>query len=52
MEEFVQNFNEFKEFLNAPVTEYTIKTLVGKQGEQVLEIIKKKFDELGLNDAF
>lgn len=52
MEEFIENFNEFKEFLNAPVTEYTIKTLVGKQGTQALELIKKRFDELGLNDAF
>lgn len=49
--EFMQNFEEFKEFLNSPVTQYTMKTLVGRQGEQVLELIKKRFDELGLNNA-
>lgn len=52
MEEFIQNFNEFREFLNAPITEHTMKTLVGNQGKQVLDLIKKKFNELGLNDAF
>lgn len=52
MEEFIKNFNEFKEFLNSPVTEYTIKTLAGKDAETVLKVIRDKFDELGLNEAF
>lgn len=52
MEEFIENFNEFREFINAPITDYTFKTLIGEQGKQALDLVKKKFDELGLNDAF
>lgn len=52
MEEFVENFNEFKEFLNAPNTQHTIKIMIGPQGEQALDLIKKRFHELGLNEAF
>ena len=52
MEEFIENFNEFREFLNSPLTEQMMKTLVGKQGSTVLKLIKDKFDELGLNNAF
>lgn len=52
MEEFIQNFNAFKEFLNAPSTQYAHKSLLGERGEQALVVIKEKFDELGLNNAF
>lgn len=52
MEEFIENFKEFRGFLNAPITDYTFKTLIGEQGKQALDLVKKKFDELGLNDAF
>ena len=52
MDEFIQSFNEFKEFLNAPVTQHTIKALLGERGEQALVVVKEKFDELGLNNAF
>jgi len=52
MEEFIDKFSEFKEFLNSPVTEHMMKTLAGKESGMVLKIIKDKFNELGLNESF
>lgn len=52
MEEFVKNFNEFKDFLNSKTTEHTLTSLVGEHGKMVLTVIKDKFNELGLNNSF
>ena len=52
MDEFIENFNEFREFLNSQLTEHMVKTLVDKDASAVLKLIKDKFQELGLNDAF
>lgn len=51
MEEFIKNFQEFRQFLNAPITEYTFKTLLN-DGDKALKVIKDKFNELGLNNNF
>lgn len=52
MEEFISNFNEFKDFLNSKATEHLITSLVGENGKITLNVIKDKFEELGLNNAF
>lgn len=52
MEEFIENFSEFRYFLNSLATEHMISKMVGEQGKQVLNIIKDKFDKLGLNNSF
>lgn len=52
MEEFIENFNKFRNFLNDEATEHTFNALVGDCGTQVLAIVRDKFNKLGLNDAF
>ena len=52
MNEFVEKFNEFRDFLNSKVTEHLIATMVGENGKSTLNLIKSKFDELGLNNCF
>lgn len=46
MEEFIEKFSEFREYLNKYETDET------SEGTIVLEDLKYKFDLLGLNDVF
>lgn len=52
MEEFVEKFEQFREFLNSDATMHMVDSMLGERGSGVLKIIRDKFDELGLNDAF
>lgn len=52
MDEFIENFKEFRQFLNAESTEWMFSKMLGKDAESVLKVIKDRFNELGLNDAF
>lgn len=52
MEEFINNFNTFKDFLNDKTTHTLIEDNFGKNGITVLNIIQDRFNDLNLNDAF
>lgn len=48
MNEFIENFNEFREFLN----NFELDTPLTLTSGDVLYLIQNKFEELGLNEAF
>lgn len=52
MEEFTENFEKFKDFLNSKATEKMIQASLGENAKIALNIIKERFDELGLNNSF
>lgn len=52
MDEFIEKFEKFRDFLNSKSTEHNYYMLFGKDAEAVLKDIRNKFDELGLNNVF
>lgn len=52
MDEFIENFIEFRKFLNAESTDLLFGASIGPSGVAALRIVKERFEELGLNDVF
>lgn len=52
MDEFIEKFKQFRDFLNDESTEFIYFKGLGKNGVSALKKIKDAFNELGLNDAF
>lgn len=49
MKKFIKNFELFREFLNSPNTEFILKTLTKDKDNQVLKLIRERFNALNLN---
>ena len=52
MDEFISNFNKFKDFLYSDTTQIVVTDMCGINGESVLKLIKQNFEDLNLNNSF